>query len=177
MMKKLFTILILALILIIPASATINITVSDIGYNFIHWTWSPPVNITNVSVDGVLINDVDPQTGAYILSGIGPGELHQINVYSSTDTGVNLTRTEYTGDVPVGVWIYGFVGVLFLILARWSQVRFVNLITPVFGLLGIYQLIQLKSIMDGAIWSLCLIIYLILLIAGGGAYLYGSGRK
>lgn len=174
-MIKITACLILLLALIVPACA-LNITVSDYGYNFIHWTWEPSTNITNVSVDGVLIPDIDPNTGAYILSGIGPGELHQINVYSDTDTGVNLTRTDYTGEVPVGVWIYGFVGVVFLILARMSQVRFVNLITPVFGLLGIYQLVQLTSIMDTTIWLLCLIIYLILLVAGGAAYLYG-GRK
>ena len=175
MIAKGISLIVLLCLLINPASAAINITVSDIGYNFIHWTWTPGVN-TTVSIDGVNIPDIDQNTGAYILSGIGPGELHQINVYSDTDTGMNLTRTDYTGEVPVGIWVYGFVGVIFLILARMSQVRFVNLITPVFGLLGIYQLVQLTSIMDTTIWLLCLIIYMILLIAGGAAYLYGTRR-
>lgn len=168
---------IISLVLIGPATAgIINISPTDYGYNFIRWTWDPSVNAINVSIDGVRVDTPDLSAGTYILSGIGPGELHQINVYSLADNGSNLTRTDYTGDVPVGLWIFAFAGVLFLVLAKMSGVRFINLICPIFGLLGIFQLVGLKDIMDGSIWVLCLIIYMILLVAGGAAYLYGGRR-
>jgi hypothetical protein len=176
-MTRLMFIILALTILIFPVSAgVINITPVDTGYNFIRWTWDPAVNATNVSIDGISVTTPDLAAGTYILSGVGPGELHQINIYSSVDAGSNLTRTENTGDVPVGLWVYAFFGVVFLGLARWSMVRFINLICPIFGLLGIYQLLGLKDIMDASIWMMCLVVYMILLIAGGAAFFYG-GRK
>jgi hypothetical protein len=173
----LFILLIMGCFLVSPVSATINITLTNVGYNFLQWSWDPGMNITNASIDGVMIERFDPSATSYILSGVGPGELHQLNLYTDNGTGSLISQTDYTGQTPVGLWIYAICGVLFLIFARYAGVVFVNFICTIFGLLGVQQLVVLKDIMDPSVWLICLIIYLILIISGGAAWYFGrKGR-
>lgn len=173
----LILLLILGCAIVSPVSATINITLTNVGYNFLQWSWEPGVNLTNASVDGVYVDEFDPLATTYILSGIGPGELHQLNLYSDTDTGSIISQTDYTGQTPVGLWIFAICGVLFLVFARYAGVVFINLICTIFGLLGVQQLVVLKDIMDQSVWLICLIIYMILIISGGAAWYFGGKRR
>jgi hypothetical protein len=178
-MKPYFLILLIILgcAIVSPASAAINITLTNVGYNFLQWSWEPGMNITNASVDGVLIEHFDPMATSYILSGVGPGEIHQLNLYSDADNGTLISQTDYTGQTPVGLWIFAICGVAFLIFARYAQVVFINLICSIFGLLGVQQLAVLKDIMDPSIWLICLIIYMILIISGGAAWYFGRDNS
>lgn len=178
-MKKhfLLILMIIGLCIVSPATATINVTLTNVGYNFLQWSWEPGMNVTNASVDGIIIQDFDPRATSYILSNVGPGELHQLNLYSDTDTGSLISQTDYTGQTPVGLWIYAVFGVIFLIMARYAQIVFINLICSIFGLLGVQQLAVLKDIMDPSIWLICLIVYIILIISGGAAWYFGRGNS
>lgn len=87
-----FVFLVMAFLLIAPASATIMITPSDVTTTSITWSWSP-TTITNASIDGVFICGFDPVSTTFTLSGLGPGELHTLNLVSSGDSGSNSTKT------------------------------------------------------------------------------------
>lgn len=163
----------------IPAQAAITVTPLNVSTNYIRWGWTG-TPITGLSVDGALVPNFDPNGTSYILPDLNPGEMHQITVYTAGDSGTNITRTlpesKLIGDVPIGLWMFALVGVFFLFLARITQVRFINIICIIFGLIGIQSLVGIKESLDPAIWSLSLIVYMILLVAGGAAYLY-TGRR
>lgn len=162
-----------------PAQAAINVTPSDISTNYIRWGWTGGP-LTGISIDGALVQNFDPNGTSFILSDLNPGELHQIKIYTAGDTGTNTTRTlpesKLIGDVPIGLWLFALVGVFFLFLAKITAVRFINIICIIFGLIGVQSLVGIKETLDPAIWSLSLIVYAILLVAGGAAYLY-TGRR
>lgn len=179
-MKQLSFILIIGLLLIAGpgiASAAINVTADTVATNYIRWTWAPQT-LTGINVDGKLISSFDPAASSYILSNIGPEELHSITIYTAGDSGTNTTQSlpEESGDVPLGIWIYGIPAVLMLLVARYARVAVLNVLCIIFGLFGIYQLLSVKAVMDGNLWTMSLIVYFILIFIGFIAWAYQTGR-
>lgn len=159
------------------ASAAINVTADTVATNYIRWSWAPQT-LTGINVDGKLISSYDPAASSYILSNIGPEEMHQITIYTAGDSGTNTTQTlpEDTGDVPLGLWIYGIPAVLFLLVARYARVAVLNVLCIIFALFGMYQLLTVKEVMDGNLWTMSLIVYFILMFIGFIAWAYQTGR-
>ena len=179
-MKQLTIFLIIGLLLIASpgiASAAINVTAETTASSFIRWTWDP-ATLTGINVDGKLISSFDPAATSYILSNLGPDEMHQITIYTAGDSGTNTTYTapEDTGDVPLGLWIYGIPAVIFLLVARYARVAVINVLCIIFALFGMYQLITVKAVMDGNLWTMCLIVYFILMFVGFINWAYMTGR-
>ena len=180
MSNKVSLILIIALLLLAGSgivSAEINITPEDIGVNYIKWNWTE-TPITGINIDGKLVSTFDPEATSFILSSLNAEEIHQITVYTAGDEGTNSTRTlpEESGDVPLGIWIYGIPALICLLVARYARIAVVNAITIIFGLFGLYQLLVVKEVMDGNLWTMSLIIYFILIFIGFIAWASQTGR-
>jgi hypothetical protein len=159
-------------------SGTINITPVNVSQNYIQWEWPTVTNMTGISIDGRVISNYDPYATSYILSNTNPGEIHQITIYSDTDTGTNTTSTspEPSGDVPLGIWIYGIPAVLILGIARWARVAVLNVLCVIFGLFGIFQLLTVKVVMDSGLWTMSLVVYFLLIFIGFIAWAAQTGR-
>lgn len=180
-MKQLSFILIIGLLILGCsgiASATINVTATNISSNYIKWEWNSVTPLTGINVDGKLVSNFDPSADSYILSNLRAEEIHRIVVYTSGDSGSNQTETapEPTGDLPLGIWIYTFPAMVFIIVARYARVAFFNSLTVIFALFGIYQLIRVKDIMDGGLWTLSLAVYFVFIVVGLVNWAYMSGR-
>jgi hypothetical protein len=180
-MRPITLILIISLVLISGmgiVSATINITPSEISYNYIKWEWPADTALTGISIDGKIIPNFDPLAESYILSNLNPEEMHQITVYRVGDSGTNTTETEPTppGDLPLGVWIYGIPALIALLIARYAKIAVLNVITVMFALFGIYQLITVKTTMDGGLWTITLVFYFLLMFVGFIQWAFMSGR-
>jgi hypothetical protein len=94
MRKILFGIGILLLILLIqPAAATINVNATEIGTTYIQWTWDGGLNVSDILIDGSVICGYETTNASIILAGLNPSELHSITVLTTTDSGSNSTHT------------------------------------------------------------------------------------
>jgi hypothetical protein len=92
-MAYLLVLTILSVSLLAPAaSAAFDVIASDVGTNYIRWTWAT-TPVTGISVDGLPLGYVDPLSTTFILSDINPGEWHVIIVSAGGDSGTNTTRT------------------------------------------------------------------------------------
>jgi len=170
------TLCILIGLTVLPAQAVIVVTPVNISSNYIKWEWTGGP-LTGLNIDGSLITGYDPAGTSFILSDLNPEEIHQITVYIEGDSGTSTAQTlgsDTLGSAPLGLWIYALVGVAFLVLGRLARVRFIYLICTIFGLLGAWQLVGIKEVIDPSVWTLSLIVYLILVISGTAAYLYGG---
>jgi len=169
--------LVLGLLVLVGIAGAFNITQEEIGSNYIKWNWTE-TPITGINIDGKLITNYDPAAKSYILSNLNAEEIHQITVYTAGDEGTNSTRTlpEESGDVPLGIWIYGIPALLCLLVARYARIAVINVLTIIFGLFGIWQLLTVKGVMDGNVWTLSLIIYFILIFIGFIAWANQTGR-
>ena len=83
-------------ILFTPASATIPVTVSSVGCTYIQWNWTPGLDLTDMYIDGNVMCGYETTDPFYLATGLSPGELHNITIYTSGDSGTNLTRTIIT---------------------------------------------------------------------------------
>jgi hypothetical protein len=180
-MKPTTLILIISLVLISGmgiVSATINITPSEVSYNYIKWTWPHTANLTGLAIDGKLQTTFDPNTDYFILSNLNEGEIHSINLYATGDFGTNQTTTTAVppGDLPLGIWIYGIPALIALLVARYAKIAVINVITIMFALFGMYQLITVKTVMSGNLWTISLIFYFVLMFVGFIAWAFESGR-
>jgi hypothetical protein len=180
-MKQLTLILIMGLLLLgAPGivSATFNVTPVDVSTNYIKWEWAPQANQTGIAIDGRQVTNFDPYASSYILSNLNPEEIHAITVYAAGDLGYNQTTTspEETGDVPLGIWIYGIPAILVLVVARAARIAVLNVLCVIFGLFGLYNLITVKTVMDSGMWTLSLIVYFLLIFVGMIAWAYQSGK-
>jgi hypothetical protein len=92
MKNRIFLILSIIALIIIPVSATVNITPIDITATSIMWGWSP-ITIQNISIDGKLIDNFNPSATSFTLSDLKPEEPHTIMIATTTDTGINTTKT------------------------------------------------------------------------------------
>jgi len=180
-MKQLTFILIIGLLLLAGpgiASAAFNVTPTNISTNYIKWEWAPQPNMTGIAIDGRQVTNYDPYASSYILSNLNPSEIHQITIYADGDIGQNQTTTspEPSGDVPLGIWIYGLPALLVLIIARVVRFAALNSICLMFGLFGLYNLITVKSVMDPGMWTIALVYYFLIIASGLIAWAYQSGR-
>jgi hypothetical protein len=93
--KKLFGIvaMIAFLLMVIPVSATVNITTQQIGMTNIVWTWPLGTQITNESVDGIMVYTFDPNLNSFDLSSLPPNESHIFCIYTPDDSGCNTAST------------------------------------------------------------------------------------
>lgn len=169
--------LVLGILVLVGTAGAFNITQEEVGSNYIKWNWTE-TPITGINVDGKLITNYDPAATSYILSNLNAEEIHQITVYTAGDDGTNQTRTlpEDSGDVPLGIWIYGIPALLCLLVARYAKIAIVNVLSIIFGLFGLYQLLTVKAVMDGNLWTMSLIIYFILIFIGFIAWANQTGR-
>lgn len=85
--------IVIGLTIINPVSATINVTVDEIGESYIKWSWNSGLTLINLSIDSYEIQHYDTKANTFILSDTKAGETHSIAVYTSTDSGYNLVNT------------------------------------------------------------------------------------
>jgi hypothetical protein len=180
-MRKLIKVLIIGLLLLGgPAivSADFNVTPVNVSTNYIKWEWLSQPNMTGIAIDGRQVTNYDPYANTYILSNLNPEEIHQITVYTSGGIGTNQTTTspEASGDVPLGIWIYGIPAILVLAVARWARIAVLNVLCVIFGLFGLYNLLVVKPVMDSGMWTLSLIVYFLLIFIGMIAWAYQTGK-
>jgi len=84
----------LLLFLLIPvASAVIDITPVDTGCSYIRWNWTPGLDVDNIYIDGVATCGYETTDNTTLLTGLSPGEIHRIDVFTLADSGVNITST------------------------------------------------------------------------------------
>jgi len=180
-MKQLTFILIVGLLLLVApgiVSAEFNVTPVNVSTNYIKWEWSPQPNMTGIAIDGRQVTNYDPYAVSYILSNLNAEEIHAITVYADGDLGYNQTTTspEASGDVPLGIWIYGIPAILVLAVARWARIAVLNVLAVIFGLFGLYNLLVVKPVMDPGMWTLSLIVYFLLIFIGMIAWAYQTGK-
>jgi hypothetical protein len=63
-----------------------------------------------------------------------------------------------------------------LLVARYAKIAVINVITIMFALFGMYQLITVKTVMSGNLWTISLIFYFVLMFVGFIAWAFESGR-
>jgi hypothetical protein len=82
------------LILLIPSvSAIIDINSTDIGCDYIRWNWTDGLDVSDIYIDGVATCGYETTLNTTLVTGLGPGETHRIDVFTATDTGFNITST------------------------------------------------------------------------------------
>ena len=127
-------------------NATIVVTPFLISNSSIGWNWTPCSNTQNISIDGLILNNIDTSMCIYIGGNYLPNTEHIIDVHSSTDYGSNITST--LPEVPTSTdnilnWIYPWlpliIGFIFCLIGLY--VDFAGLIGSIIGLLGLIMVI------------------------------------
>lgn len=169
---KLFSVLIGILLIclavfwffVYPVNAIIPVYPYMISNSSIGWNYSTIVN--NISIDGIFIQNYDPNAGFLIVNNLKSNTVHEINVYSFTDHGANITKTlpdvvnQSNQDKFYGillVWVLFIIALIFLI-AGFYGVPFVSLIG---GVICLFELIS--SVTNGSF--IMDILYMIVIIA------------
>jgi hypothetical protein len=91
--KRIFLLALMMILFISSVSATIPISVTDVGCTYIQWNWTPGLDLTNLYIDGNVMCGYETTDPFYLATGLSPGELHNITIYTAGDSGTNLTRT------------------------------------------------------------------------------------
>ena len=147
----------MAIALIYPVSAAIAITPSDVTTSSITWTWAP-TTITNASVDGVFVCGFDPVATSFTLSGLGPGELHTLNLISSGDSGSNSTKTledagkESTDSISglLNSWVILFIVIIFCCaIGMMRRLGIFLIAASAVSLYGLYNFITVNVMTQG----------------------------
>lgn len=120
-MKRLLIILAGLFLMVSPAMAVISITANQTTTSSITWQWSAGLTITSMYIDGYRVTEFNPTGGTFILTGLNPGEQHNIVVSTAGDSGSNITRTlaqtsTLNTDTSTDIYIWAFAGSLGLIL-------------------------------------------------------------
>lgn len=119
-----------------------SVNIEETGNDFIQWNWSE-TPISNISIDGVYVCDLDYNAHQLTLSDLGDNQLHTIIVYKNdTVNGTSSARTTTSGNYDVGAFIktylFFIVACIFLILAVAYEGYFA-FVSFIFGGLGIIQ--------------------------------------
>lgn len=93
--RKLFGIFVIiaVLLMVIPVSAAISVTVERVSMTSIVWTWPPGTAIVNESVDGILVYNFDPNLNLFDLSELPANESHTLCIYTAADSGCSTAST------------------------------------------------------------------------------------
>ena len=122
--KSKLTILIFVFLLAciaVPVSATINVTANQITSSSITWVWDAGLNITYMAIDGYRVTQYNPTGGSFILTGLNPGEWHNIVVSTDVDSGNTTTSTlsqasSLNTSNSTDIYLWALAGILGLAL-------------------------------------------------------------
>jgi hypothetical protein len=121
--KKIFILIVFALLAIsvTPAMATINVTAGQITSSSITWTWTDGLNITYMAIDGYHVTQYNPTGGSFILTGLNPGEWHNIVITTDVDSGNNTAQTlsqalALNTGTSTDIYLWALAGILGLAL-------------------------------------------------------------
>jgi len=122
--KSKLTILIFVFLLAciaVPVSATINVTANQITSSSITWVWDGGLNITYMAIDGYRVTQYNPTGGSFILTGLNPGEWHNIVVSTDVDSGNTTTSTlsqasSLNTSNSTDIYLWALAGILGLAL-------------------------------------------------------------
>ena len=93
MINKVWWILIVIAFAVLPCSALFNVTPSSIGDTAITWQWDSTNETTDIYVDGYKMCGYETTIPVFDASGLTSCYLHNITVFTATDSGTNLTST------------------------------------------------------------------------------------
>jgi len=164
MKRLLFILVILAILAVAPAAATINISVKERSQSHITWEWDPGLTITNASIDGYWIRLFDPLSTEFTLSDLPSNETHTFNLYTATDTGTNTTKTlrdtsSYgTFMDVVNDWIYLII-IILLIWAGRALSKWFYWIASFVSLYALATFISKSESIITDVWHLPFLIY------------------
>ena len=175
MIKKiLFVLLAIALLVAMPASAIINVTVNATGPAFIQWNWNTGLNVTSVSVDGWLVYQFDHTSSTFVLSGLDASSTNTIIVNSNNDTGTSTATTQVSLYTELVSTIYTHVWFLLALVCLAygiARIGIFNLISCFFSVIGLSQ--NLPANLNVNVAGLPFFIYLFMIIIGLIIYLHG----
>lgn len=140
-MRKLFLILAILGLLIIPASATITITPSDVTSSSIMWTWSP-ITVQNLSIDGVFVCNINPASTSFTLSDLGPNEPHTIEIITAGDSGANTTTTYGNTATLAVTWWYLVLILVLCVVGMMKKLGIFLLVASTVSLYALYLFIN-----------------------------------
>jgi hypothetical protein len=121
MNQKLILLVVMLAVLVTPALAVINVTANQITSSSITWVWDTGLNITYMSIDGYQVTQHNPTGGSFILTGLDPGEWHNIVVSNGTDSGNNTAKTlsqasSLNTSNSTDIYLWALAGILGLAL-------------------------------------------------------------
>jgi hypothetical protein len=185
MKNQIFIIMLILGVFILPVSATIDITPTNVTSSSILWEWSP-VTIQNLSIDGIFVCNFNPAATSFVLSDLGPGEPHTITIITAADSGSNTTYTLLDTNVEQSTDLMGFINawgylILIIILCVVGMIRRLGIFLPVasaVSLYALYEFITVNVISEGnplieipfIIYVIFFIIPLWLIVVKGGAF-------
>lgn len=91
-LKRILLLICICSLLFPMAGAVITITPTDVGCNYINWSWAAG-ETTDLYIDSMVMCGYDTLAPNYLLTDLNPGELHTIQVLTAGDSGTNQTST------------------------------------------------------------------------------------
>jgi hypothetical protein len=154
-MKKLIFIFIYLCLLVVPISATINIT-SNVTQNSIDWSWNSGLTLTKLSVDGNTIPTFDNTTNEYISSNLNPNTKHTLNIYTSGDNGSGIATTLKASDdlsnlvAIINKWFFPLIlPLIIFVIAIYLEAEFLAFIVTIISAVNIILVMAQNPV----IWS------------------------
>lgn len=92
-MRTIIAAILLMALLIGAVSATIPVTVSEVGCTYIQWNWTPGITLTDMFLDGNVLCGYETTDPGFLATGLSSGELHNLTIITAGDQGTNLTYT------------------------------------------------------------------------------------
>lgn len=170
--KKLFGIILVVAVLLmaIPVSAAIDVTVQSRTMTTIIWTWPPGTPITNESVDGIMVYTFDPNLNLFDLSDLPPNENHTFCIYTAADSGCNTASTlpdttiyQQLTALLVQWWYLALITV-FVILGMQRKMGVFLLVASVVSLYALAMHVIAVPVQDTNIMNLPFYLYLFFFI-------------
>ena len=118
-MKHILSLIVLAiLILVVPVSATINVTADATGDTWITWSWDEGLDVTAIFVDGYLMCGYESTLPSFDITGLSSCDNHTVLILTEFDNGTDTASTTCPAFVPPQssgtVHQEGFSGVMWL---------------------------------------------------------------
>ena len=136
MIKKTIIVLFCLVLLVLPVSALLNISVNSQTKNSISWDWSNNYSLTALSIDGYQVPLFDKNSSRFDLTGLNPNEKHSIKIYMGVDNITNTTTTLDGGlESNLDLYILFILGLVCLYFGFTEPI--IGFAALVFGCIGI----------------------------------------